>query len=85
KRLGRFMPRRYSRLTLLVTDVRVQRLQDIIEADIFAEGIADLGDGGPAMLREAATRLDWTRRWFTGLWNSINGPDAWAANPWVVA
>lgn len=70
------MPRWASRLTLAVTDVRVERLNDISEADALAEGIARCDfpyDDGEA--REAFARL----------WNHIYGPDAWDANPWVVA
>ncbi len=70
------MPRWASRLTLTVTDVRVQRLQEISEADAVAEGIAGVpwDSGG----------LDHIVPYRT-LWNSFHGPDAWDANPWVAA
>ena len=71
------MPRWASRLTLLVTDVRVQRLQDISEEDAIAEGVN---------LARADGRLDPTSRLaFSNLWDSIHGPGAWDANPWVSA
>jgi len=74
KRLGRFMPRSLSRLTLTVTDVRVERLQSISGADAVAEGVRSrLPDNGIAQQE------------YADLWNSINGPGAWEANPWVVA
>lgn len=84
KRLGRFMPRKASRLTLIVTDVRVERLQDCSEADAMAEGIEQYGrffglpdtDWDAAELSAAGA--------YHRLWNSINGPGAWEANPWVV-
>ena len=70
-----FMPRWASRITLHVTGVRVERLNDITEDDAKAEG-ADLArDDG---------RLDPTYRLaFANLWMSLHGPEAWDANPWV--
>lgn len=61
------MPRWASRITLDVKTVRVERLQDISEADANAEGGLSLR--GPNC--------------FQCLWESINGPDSWDANPWV--
>jgi hypothetical protein len=89
KRLARFMPRRASRLTLTVTDMRVERLQDISEADAIAEGIHRFDDGWhfernpePAFMRLVGIDPVKMFRW---LWNSINGPEAWDKNPWVTA
>ena len=69
------MPRWASRLTLVVTDVRVTRLHDIIRGDAMAEGCP---------FSNMAAGPD-PREWFRDLWNSIHGPEAWAANPWVAA
>jgi len=90
-RQGMHMPRWASRITLLVTDVRVARLQDCSEADARAEGVradasitdahnhwVDLGSG------DLITGWD-AREVYASLWNHINGPGAWAANPWVAA
>lgn len=67
------MPRTASRITLEVTDVRVERLQDISEADALAEGVE------PEAPDECVIA-------FQRLWESINGPSSWEANPfvWVV-
>jgi len=72
------MPRWASRLTLRITDVRVQRLQDIGETDAVAEGAAPVlvpPDGGSCPHAEG----------FRDLWESINGPGSWDDNPWVWA
>lgn len=69
------MPRWASRLTLPVTDVRVQRLQEISRGDAMDEGCPF-----PNM-RKGPNPRDW----FSGLWDTLNGSGAWAANPWVVA
>lgn len=97
---GIHLPRKLSRLTLAVTDVRVQRLREISEADAKAEGIkresVECADG--------VTRALWLGvphcgvedpvAAYSHLWESINNPrglcaeDApkgWAANPWIVA
>jgi hypothetical protein len=83
-----FMPRWLSRLTLEITGVRVERVQDISEADAIAEGCIDLE---PADIPAGWTWSDGENVYVPGdafqqymrLWESINGPGSWAANPWV--
>lgn len=88
--LGRpsiFMPRWASRLTLEVTEVRVERLQHISEADAIAEGIEphsepdcwrDYGDQTGLCMRPTIS--------YRTLWDSINGYGSWTTNPqvWVI-
>lgn len=74
------MPRWASRLTLTVTEVRVQRLQEISEADVVAEGV----DGKWSDASDDAVYITPNER-FCGLWNSLHGTEAWDANPWVAA
>ncbi|MEO1951476.1 hypothetical protein [Thioclava sp.] len=74
------MPRWASRLTLIVEDVRVQRLQEISDGDAMAEGCHG-GHGSIPGYGYSATPVEH----FRSLWNSINGAGAWDANPWVVA
>lgn len=69
---GIHMPRWASRLTLRITEIRVQRLKDIDGLDALAEGID----------REFET-APW--RTYLKLWNSIHGEGAWQQNPWVWA
>jgi hypothetical protein len=71
------MPRWASRITLRITDIRVERLQDITEDDARAEGV---GYKNPGYL--PGTKGNWIGS-FAYLWNKINGPGAWEANPWV--
>ena len=87
------MPRWASRLTLTVTDVRVERLNEISEADAIAEGglrnpgPTEYGDYFSSEVPESFGDQDWgsAREWFADLWNTIHGPSAWDDNPWVVA
>jgi hypothetical protein len=72
---GIHMPRWASRLTLIVTAVKVERVQDISRGDAMLEGC-------PFPNMAAGPN---PRDWFRDLWNSINGPGAWDANPWVAA
>lgn len=70
------MPRWASRITLEITEVRVERLQAITEADAQAEGIS------PHLLFTERGR-EGLVPCFRTLWQSINGPESWEANPWV--
>ena len=66
-----FMPEWAARYFLKITDIRAERLQEITNEDITAEG---LGEG--------YTKFGWTYA-FGQLWNSINPKYPWAMNPWV--
>jgi hypothetical protein len=77
------MPRWASRITLEVVSVRVERLQDISNADAKAEGIErNVDDGvrywGPLGKGHVDPRVA-----FRGLWEETYGTEAWALNPWV--
>lgn len=71
--------REASRLTLEVTGVRVERLQDITEEDARAEGVGQLRADG--RMENGLPASDG----YAELWESINGPGSWDANPWVWA
>lgn len=90
------MPRWASRITLEITDVRVERLQDISEEDAIAEGLevqnfTGFGDepytphfSEPDVFRGSKS-LEWTEcpsEAFKHLWQSIYGVGSWQANPW---
>lgn len=86
------MPRVVSRILLEITDVRVERLQDISEAQAIAEGIVGVAfrpdDGWPICTGymvgpdDGKTGLETTAaKAFAGLWDSVGGD--WEANPWV--
>lgn len=76
-----FMPRRASRLTLEVTGVRVERVQDISEKDILAEGVT-------VPIVSKMTGIEWAEipdlytAWRLG-WTHIYGAESWGANPWI--
>lgn len=72
------MPRWASRITLRITDVRVERLQDISEHDARAEGMSSEWDD-----YERYGQSEPYRYGFSAIWNTINGPGAWDDNPWV--
>lgn len=79
------MPRWASRLTLIVTDVRVQRLWEITEDDAVAEGCGHDSDGWRDYQMPGTQCCATARDSYRTLWNSLHGSEAWEANPWVVA
>jgi hypothetical protein len=73
------MPRWASRITLEVTEVRVERLNDISDADALAEGVAN------DRQRESTWYEGKAAGMYRDLWERINGVGSWTANPWVWA
>lgn len=67
------MPRWASRIQLEITDIRVERLQDISDDDALEEGVD----------RTNTSIKGYARQRFQNLWQKINGVDSWDQNPWV--
>ena len=74
------MPRWASRLTLVVTDVRLERVQETSNDDARAEGAPAWWRGLPEDQREPTTTAIGM---FRDLWSALHGPDAWKRNDWV--
>ena len=86
-----YMPRWASRITLEITDVQVERLQDISEQDIAAEGLA-VTPGTPCatafvdLPRDKRIHSTATACFAAG-WNALNTKHGWKQNPfvWVIS
>lgn len=93
------MPRWASRILLEITNIQVERLNDISEADAIAEGVEPVSvpdyvpvDGGYTKANRAMWKgyqknerayRDTAKDSFMSLWQSVYGADSWVANPWV--
>lgn len=94
-RQGMHMPRWASRITLAVTEVRVERLRDCSANDAIAEGVSSSEHWRPKDVQDRPFEEKWwddATFWgnypqlaYRELWEAINGPGSWAANPWVAA
>lgn len=85
-RNARYMPRIHSRLDLRITQVRVEKLQDISEGDSVAEGVTREANGPRVYPGTGAARaLESYREAYARLWDSINAKRGfgWSVNPWV--
>lgn len=77
-----FLPREHSRLTLVVTAKKIERLQKITDADVRAEGVPQ------AMIKKWEKWLhknDCPGKAFGELWDSLHGAGSWDTNPECVA
>ncbi|KRC36271.1 hypothetical protein [Acidovorax sp. Root219] len=83
KRPAIFMPLVASRCNMELQAVRVERLQDITEADALREGIVRQPDGGYGLPDTTHYHAADPRMSFWSLWESINGTGSVDANPWV--
>lgn len=76
------MPKKYARLFLKVTNVRVERVQDITEEDAKREGVLRIGsDTAWKDYLRNGIRLKYAKDSFMSLWDSIYSN--WDENPWV--
>ncbi|WP_432328883.1 hypothetical protein ACRQ5D_10770 [Mucilaginibacter sp. P25] len=81
---ARFLPKEFSRIWLEITDIRIDRLNDITEADAIAEGVEIVShDGLYKHYYDKNFEFESSVESFTTLWVSINGLSSWEKNPWV--
>ncbi len=78
-----FMPRKASRITLEITGVRVEQLHEIKESDAKAEGCKPVRVGLLDFRAAGTASSESYVEGYGALWESINGPGSWSANPWV--
>lgn len=71
------MPRVFSRLTLIITETKIERLQAITAVDAFSEGFPPI----PGHAGAGAS----AQEWFSALWSGLHGVESWRDNPEVVA
>ncbi|WP_324725892.1 hypothetical protein [Klebsiella pneumoniae] len=81
------MPRAASRILLEITNVGVQRLQDISSGDAVREGICQLPASGRYCISPGDQYFGGAshsaKEVYSWLWSSIYGEESWLANPWV--
>ncbi len=75
-----FMPRHASRIQLEITNIRVERVQDITIGNVYAEGVCPPGEDLSSSVRSIIGIKN-----FHDLWDSINAKRgySWESNPWV--
>lgn len=86
------MPKEACRLFLKITNIKVERLNDISEQDAIAEGCSLYGpfDEYRGALRNNESAMKYNAfskasRAFRNIWESINSEESWKSNPWVWA
>jgi len=77
------MPKAACRIFLRITDIRVERLQDITEEDAKMEGLSPTHTLQYKNWCIESSYFTEAKKSFQSLWANINGPDSWNSNPWV--
>ena len=81
-----YMPEQACRLFLKITDIRVERLQEITEEDAIAEGVDKYGIQDNFAYKDyvnSKSSYGQAKNSFMSLWYLINGVESWMTNPWV--
>lgn len=79
-----FQPKGFARIWERITDIRVERLQDISEKDAIAEGVESFKEGNQTLYKHYVSDdvCYSAKDSYASLWESINGDGSWGLNPW---